>query len=1290
MTEAEKAVVAIPELMKQEINVINGKVVIEKENQMIIELETSTTKANHGLKATIMIKQQKQDTVRQAKREANDQLVSAKQRVSEMEAALDIFGEEVPQNLVVSVQQIKDGILALQKSIDDQSSSEPEEVQNCISRLHEELRAGEKAVQQATFMLEEKTAQRADTLQRFEILKDQKEILDRDIRGAHLANLADFETLLANLDTTMAELEGRLQSPISVERSSDLFDYDIQMVQDFGDKIKKGEELLSERLSILSEGRQKLEECMDEIKLKQLDIEQQLDCFGQSIPSMVSESISKFKSQCKECKENIFALLSPEDFDAAIKQLRDLMDAVEMAFQTASAEYQRLSQERDAYMDQFDKLQEMMLEIQKMANDNKFANDLQIKTLFSRAKSDLAKMEDLLKGPLNVEQSASIDDLPNSFQSFEELLGQIRDRINYLINEEIQRQGALELERKLARRQLSDALDKTEVLSKQAEEIAKEGDILPVAGSETLAALNDALQQLRISVEAGASKRQIKDAVNLVHDQLKDAEERFSALEALRKDLKAERERIREEAHQIQSQIFKSIEHNKLSEIPEVSQGLETFVGLSEKLVLLLQRPLDPTDEAFFAPEKASLADLKDCSNKLEVLISKERDALQEQIALAKAELNTATQKVDSFLKELDTLAESSINLPTEESDNLLAVQETLGHVRVLIQTAHTKGALHEAVEKMKAQVDDYQAAMVKIMALAKEVARQHDANFQRFNTLQGSMKDLVAEAKENHVHETPVIMESLEKASDSFLEAEKLMVAELVISLDKDPLDKENKALDIFEADFKSSKAAVDFELTRKRMIKGITLLQAVVRGVIIRKLLNLFMGASTQIQALVRGFLGRKAVEALREEQNALAKLSPAEMERELELIVLIQARVRGYLARLRYIELIAEMCLVDQVYRFDVSVRQLLLGNIAKLRGIFKTYMKYPEQAFDRNSALKFAQHFDIVPKLLSIRRYNEVISEVARRNLRQGDDAVMSFEQFLKHLIIISLQYVKKQQLKLSVHRFNELITVMEESQGHGHVIKSRYTTFHGRFMLFDSQDLPSAEAARFINLAQLVRGLASESFRRKSLSRRRSINSPSISRHGSLTSPHRRSSITSPLRRSSTTSLGQGSPYKRSSSFRRQASMSSVGSFISDLPDSSDTSSMLSLGSFGSPYGGSPFSPGPGDQPDKDFNRTSSFMSDISDVFDNESVEDFGEADFKELETVAEDAFDLAPATPGRINTQPPPKTTPHKGFRKSLSPGSPPRKSMSSRTSPQRSPPYLKHKRSRSRKSVNK
>lgn len=190
---------------------------------------------------------------------------------------------------------------------------------------------------------------------------------------------------------------------------------------------------------------------------------------------------------------------------------------------------------------------------------------------------------------------------------------------------------------------------------------------------------------------------------------------------------------------------------------------------------------------------------------------------------------------------------------------------------------------------------------------------------------------------------------------------------------------------------------------------------------------------------------------------------------------LIVKVQARVRAYLARKRYMDLIYREQNVDQMFRFDVQIRRLIYGNHQKFFSMYKQYITFPAQALDRPGTLKIAQDFNIMPKVCNRRELNDAIDQVAsnRKNFSPGGPVLLSFENYLKLFILLSLRHVHNPTKDEAVYKFDGLLKIIETSDGHKKVSKQRSTTLVKRFTLLDSGELPDAEMVRTIDLSKVL-------------------------------------------------------------------------------------------------------------------------------------------------------------------------------------------------------------------------
>jgi len=235
---------------------------------------------------------------------------------------------------------------------------------------------------------------------------------------------------------------------------------------------------------------------------------------------------------------------------------------------------------------------------------------------------------------------------------------------------------------------------------------------------------------------------------------------------------------------------------------------------------------------------------------------------------------------------------------------------------------------------------------------------------------------------------------------------------------------------------------------------------------------------GKALLIQRVLRGYFGRKLFLARKNKKNEEGEVlcKNGLTLREVILVLKVQAKVRGYLARKRYMKLINEEGAVNQIFRYDMSVRRLVYGNQHKLFSMYKQYIVFPAQALDRKGMMQIAQDFDLLPTLCNRREVNDAVDEVSKRNknFTPGGAVLLSFEQFLKFLIYVSLKFVKTAPYDEAVYKFNTMLAIMDSSQGHSKVTNSRYTTFVQRFVLFDSGNLPSPAQLRNIDLAKIVK------------------------------------------------------------------------------------------------------------------------------------------------------------------------------------------------------------------------
>jgi len=275
----------------------------------------------------------------------------------------------------------------------------------------------------------------------------------------------------------------------------------------------------------------------------------------------------------------------------------------------------------------------------------------------------------------------------------------------------------------------------------------------------------------------------------------------------------------------------------------------------------------------------------------------------------------------------------------------------------------------------------------------------------------------------------------------------------------------------------------------------------------------------AAVVIQCAARCAAGRKALQGLRlaakQARQDSAYLSLSDQEEELRLIIIVQARVRGYFARVEYSKMILQAGAFDQVFRFDVSVRRLLFGNGHKLHTMYRAYVVYPKQALDREATLQFAHHFGIMPGICSRRQFHDIIDSITakNKNFKKGDKHVMlSFEQFLKLLVLLSMRYGTTNsdaQYDTPVHKLDGLLQIMNNSEGHKKVAKMRNSTFVKRFLLFDSEEMPAASEVAGVDLVKhflKVKEGRTPTAANRATSRTGSSNSIDLSRKSSLKSP----------------------------------------------------------------------------------------------------------------------------------------------------------------------------------------
>jgi len=275
----------------------------------------------------------------------------------------------------------------------------------------------------------------------------------------------------------------------------------------------------------------------------------------------------------------------------------------------------------------------------------------------------------------------------------------------------------------------------------------------------------------------------------------------------------------------------------------------------------------------------------------------------------------------------------------------------------------------------------------------------------------------------------------------------------------------------------------------------------QAVVRGALARqaypKALEEYRtqcrlnNAASQIQALLRGKAGRRQAEnamqmILRIQRvyrghrgRSFVRMLWADIDygKGLEAIVRIQAHIRGYYARIAYMKAITSAAAFDQVFRYDVSVRRLLYGNGERLSQIYQAYVVFPQQAMGRDGAMNLAYNFGLVPDLCTRREFNLVIDEVTKRNKhwKAGDKKILlSFEQYLKLLILLSMRCIEVEGHHTAMHLFEGLLQSMNNSQGFKTISQKRNSKFISRFISFDSVDLPSASEVRNVDIIKALR------------------------------------------------------------------------------------------------------------------------------------------------------------------------------------------------------------------------
>jgi len=220
----------------------------------------------------------------------------------------------------------------------------------------------------------------------------------------------------------------------------------------------------------------------------------------------------------------------------------------------------------------------------------------------------------------------------------------------------------------------------------------------------------------------------------------------------------------------------------------------------------------------------------------------------------------------------------------------------------------------------------------------------------------------------------------------------------------------------------------------------KQIAAVQAKHRGNILRRELKMPVSPKKDLalviirfQAHVRGHLSRKYPQKKVQLQVDLSECSEAPFLRQVQLISQFQARVRGSQARRLFCKLIWNKCFVNLIYRFDIMLKRLIALNRKKLNVIFSAYLKYPEKVFDREAATAFAQHFDIVPRLCSLRCYIDIFTCAAESSQTSKEAPRVTFTQFLKHLILVAAKYVTFVDSEDPVSKFNLLLKLMGNSQ-----------------------------------------------------------------------------------------------------------------------------------------------------------------------------------------------------------------------------------------------------------------
>jgi len=221
----------------------------------------------------------------------------------------------------------------------------------------------------------------------------------------------------------------------------------------------------------------------------------------------------------------------------------------------------------------------------------------------------------------------------------------------------------------------------------------------------------------------------------------------------------------------------------------------------------------------------------------------------------------------------------------------------------------------------------------------------------------------------------------------------------------------------------------------------------ESIPEGITIEQFVAVLLVLVYLLVVVARFFSGRKKPYVKTQENIPYIPQQDTINEHSLKLIVKVQARIRAYLARKQYMHRIYKEMAVDQIFRFDISIRRLIYGNHEKFFSIYKQYIVFPAQAIDRAGTLKLAQDFSIVPNVCNRRELNDAVDRVTNKNknFSPGGPVLLSFQNFLELFILLSLRHVHSSSKDEAVYKFDTLLKIIESSGGHAKVSKQRSTT-----------------------------------------------------------------------------------------------------------------------------------------------------------------------------------------------------------------------------------------------------